>query len=142
MGIFDFVDPVTVRLPLPEGQFLDVKKYLTHGEEHEIFTRQLDSKSVVGETPRLNLQQVGKSKLMVYIVGWSLTKNGQPVPFSEAALDGLPGEGYAAIRDAVDQHEATMDAERMARKNGHEDKITSPEILPSVNSTAGDTNGS
>jgi hypothetical protein len=134
-----FVHPEVTRLPLSDGDFLDVKKRLTAGEERLVFTRQIRAQGL-GDKAQLDFDQVGKSKLVAYIVGWSLTdENGAPVPFSESALDNLDPDSFAEIRNAVDAHETAVTAERAARKNSPDGAKASSPISPSPNSTGGDT---
>ncbi len=127
-----FVQPEVVRLPLSDGDFLDVKKQLTAGEERQVFSRQIRAQGL-GDKAQLDLDQVGKSKIVMYVLGWSFVDaTGHPVPFSESALDNLDAESFSEIRDAVDAHEAAVEAERAARKNGPTSETTSSAISPSV----------
>lgn len=115
-----FVKPDLVRLPLSEGNFLDVKRQLTAGEERHIFAGVVKTMTP-GQKMELDPEQVGRTKLLEYIVDWGgpnlVDDDGRPVPFSGAALDNLPPERYAEIVKVVDDHEAAETMKREAEKN-------------------------
>lgn len=107
-----FVQPELTRLSLSQGDFIDVKKQLNAGEQRRVFGRMVRDMTP-GEKVTLDPEQVGRTKLVEYIVGWSFTgADGQPVPFSESALDNLNTETYAELIKAIDAHETAQEAER------------------------------
>lgn len=116
MGRCRFVQPSVVRLPLSDGDYLDVKKELTAYEQRRIFS-QLVTTMHAGEKTVLDPAKVGKTKILEYVVGWSLLgADGSPEPFSEAALDALDIETYREIEQAVDAHDVANEQAREARK--------------------------
>jgi hypothetical protein len=138
MGRNRFVQPDIVRLPLSDGDYLDVKRYLTIKEVRRIFVRQIKP-GVIGEKQMLNPDQVGLSKVMEYVVGWSFTdQDGRPVPFSEDAVENLDPESFQEILAAVDAHEERQDQEKKQRDG----RTTSVATSPSHDGVAGATSGS
>jgi hypothetical protein len=111
-----FVQPDIVRLDLSDGDFIDIKKELNAGENRRVFAR-LVKDMRAGEKITLEPEQVGLTKLVEYLVGWSFTDGtGKPVELSEGAIQSLDQETYAEIVAAIDQHETKIEAERADRK--------------------------
>lgn len=113
----EFVRPEVVRLSLSGGRWLDVKKRLNAGESRKMFARVVKDMTV-GEKAQLDPEQVGLTKLQAYVLGWSFTDDGKPVPFSLATMDNLDPDVYAEMIKAVDDHIDAQDAEREKEKNG------------------------
>ncbi len=127
-----FVQPDVVRLTLSDGDYIDVKKELNAGEQRRVFSRLVKTMHF-SEKPEVDPEQVGLSKVVEYLVGWSFADvSGKPVPVSEAALGNLDGETYGEIVKAIDAHDDAVTAERDARKNETGDRMKSSETLPSV----------
>lgn len=133
----------TIDEAVKDGHYVDVKKQLNAGEAHRVFTRQLRPQGI-GESSLVDLDSVYTSKLVAYIVGWSLTDpQDKPVPFSEAALDNLDEVTFLEIRAAVEHHDESVEAARTHRKNNQGGGNESSAALPSVSSTeAGAMSGS
>lgn len=125
-----FVHPTRVRLPLSDGQFLDVKQELNALETRRLHTGLMKASSEEGKTWQLDAERVGLPRLLEYILGWSIVEDGTPVPFSEEALNGLQWPRYREIVDAVDAHHARVEAIYEARKNGQGIANPSPVISP------------
>lgn len=120
-----FVQPEVVRLSLSDGDFIDVKKELNAGEQRRVFTRLVKAMHF-NEKAEVNPEQVGLSKVVEFLVGWSFTdSSGQPVPVSEAAIGNLDGETFTEIVKLVDAHEAAGDAAREQEKNARGDESKS-----------------
>ena len=112
-----FVQPDIVRLSLSDGDYIDVKRELNAGEQRRVFSRLVKTMHF-SEKPEIDPEQVGLSKVVEYIVGWSfLDAAGKPVPFSEASISNLDGETYGEIVKAIDAHDDAVTAARDARKN-------------------------
>jgi hypothetical protein len=95
-----------------DADWIDVKKELTAGEHRHIFTG-LVKQMHLGEKTELDPDQLGKTKLLEYIVGWSFVGfDGQPEPVSESAIDCLDQDTYAELMAAIDAHEAAETARR------------------------------
>lgn len=117
----DFVRPEVVRLSLSGGRWIDVKKRLNAGESRKMFARVVKDMPA-GEKPKLDPEQVGYTKLVAYLVGWSLADDGgKPVAYSADALDAIDPDLYAEMIKAVDAHEDAEDEARSAEKNATRD---------------------
>lgn len=128
----DFVRPEVVRLPLSGGRWIDVKKRLNAGESRKMFARVVKDMPAGGR-PMLDPEQVGFTKLVAYVLGWSFTDDsGKPVEFSATALDSVDPDLYAEMIKAVDDHEDAQDAARSAEKNAQGGGSASSPILPSA----------
>jgi hypothetical protein len=123
-----FITPGVVKVNLSDGDWIDVKKELNAGEQRAIFT-DLVVNMTAGEKPKLDPKQVGKTKLLQYIVGWSFTDaKGDAVPFSEGALENLDPDTYTELVEAVDAHEEAAEKVRAERKNDRSGESTSKAI--------------
>jgi hypothetical protein len=112
-----FVQPDVIRLPLSDGDYIDVKKELNAGEQRRVFSRLVKAMHF-SEKPEIDPEQVGLSKVVEYLVGWSFADaQGKPVPVSEAAISNLDGETYGEIVKAIDAHDDAVTQERETRKN-------------------------
>jgi len=126
-----FVKPQTVRLDLSDGDWIEVKKELNAGEHRRVFGR-LVKDMRAGERAQLDPEQVGLTKVVEYLVAWSLENNGKPVEITEGAINSLDAQTFDEIVKAIDEHETRVDAEIEARKNDTGgDKASSP-TSPSV----------
>jgi len=111
MGRCRVVQPEVVRLPLSDGDYLDVKKELNAGEYFDLIT-------ALGERKPF-------SKIVQYVVGWSLTGlAGTPIPYAlemdeHARRDTVRALDKPTLREliaAVDKHEAAEEAAHAAKK--------------------------
>jgi hypothetical protein len=141
MGVF--VNPDVVRLPLTEGQWIEVKKRLNAGESRKMFARVVKDMEA-GSKPKLDPEQVGLTKLIAYLVNWSFADDsGKPVKYSIEALDSLDPDVYAEMVKAVDAHEDAQEAEREKEKNGiRNGESASSATLPLPSDAAGVLSGS
>lgn len=123
-----FVNPDTEVLQLPGGQWIEVKKQLTIGEQRGAFQQ------IVGEVNnegwrRPNVEMLGLAEVAAYIVSWSLMQGGKPVVIDTegkkiAALRSLHTDKFKVIEDAVQAH---IEAQETARKNAETGSATSSE---------------
>lgn len=112
-----FVQPEVVRLALSDGDYLDVKKQLTAGEQRKAFTDQVKSMHL-GDKAEIEPFRIGITRILAYVVGWSFVdQDGHPVPFSESAVNNLETDTYNEINDALNVHEELLEKEKVARKN-------------------------
>jgi hypothetical protein len=143
------VEPESVRLPISDGDYIDVKKQLNHGE-HDDYWARVAPFQTVGEPMRMETRQVRTGKLLVYLLGWSLTHKGAPIPMSPempesarlATINSLDQDTFIELYLAVDAHEDRVQAERTARKNAQSGSGGSSTISPSPASSTGDLSGS
>jgi hypothetical protein len=105
------VAPEVVRLPLSEGDYLDVNKELNAGQYLELLTALVDRKPF--------------AKAIAYLVSWSLVGlNGQPLPYDldlpeeerRATIGALDKNTVREITVALDRHEAAEEAALAAKK--------------------------
>ena len=127
-----FVDPDVVRLPLSDGEWVEVKRELNAGEARKVFAN-LVTRMEVGEKAQLDPAQVGKTKLVQYIVAWSFSNKQGPVKYSEADIDNLDQDTYRELVEAIDKHDEASERLREERKNAQAGASPSPAILQSVN---------
>ena len=127
------VAPEVVRLPLSDGDILEVKRTLNAGEYRALIYSQF-KESADGEKVVLDHSKVGMAKLLAYIVGWTFVGfNGQPLPYRPAPeepehiggarIDGLDQETYRELIAAVTAHEEREEAALEAQKKT---RITAP----------------
>jgi hypothetical protein len=142
MGRCRFVQPGIVRLLLSDGEWLDVKAELTAGEQRHVMANYVKD-SPLGARATVDFEQVGKTRILEYVVDWSLVGfGGQREPFSESALDCLDMDTYREIDDAIDRHEAAISAARDARKKNPVGVTTSPVTSASPFAADGVSSGS
>jgi hypothetical protein len=143
------VIPETKRLELTDGDWIVVRKRLTHGETQEAFKRRYLS----GVDGKLHVDpvQIGHAQILAYLVDWSLTDpdgtviaiKGQPAEYVEGALNSFDDETVAEILAAIREHETAMYAAREAEKKTILTGATaSSPISTSPVSVTGGTNGS
>jgi hypothetical protein len=120
------VTPERVRLPLSDGDYVDVKRYLTAGEYRKLLYDQFTN-APVGEKVTLDYAKIGTSKLLAYILGWSFVSvvDQQPIPYDpqdpeelrRSALDDLlDPDTYRELIAAVTAHEEREAAALEAQK--------------------------
>jgi hypothetical protein len=127
-----FVQPRTVRLPLSDGDWMDVKGELSAGEERDMYAtlrRQLQGdKATVADYSLLN-----RGRLLAYLLAWSLTDaDGTPVPVSAGALDQMTGPDFVEMAAALDAHIDALITARTTEKNSRDGATASAPISPSV----------
>lgn len=142
MGRYRFVEPDRQRLKLSDDDWIDVKKELNAGEQRSIFSGMVKEQRS-GENALLDPDQVGLTKLVVYILGWSFKDaEGNRVAVTASAINSLDVDTYREINDAIDVHMAAVEHERMIRKNGQGGEKELPVISPSPDAAAGVSSGS
>lgn len=111
MGRCRVVAPEVVRLPLSDGDYLDVQKELNAGQYLELLTALVDRKAF--------------AKPIAYLVGWSLVGlNGQPLPYDldmpeadrRSTIGALDKGTLREITVALDKHEAAEEQALTAKK--------------------------
>lgn len=133
-----FPKPESTRIPLSDGEFIDVKKRLTHGEREDMFAR------ISPNAFKVERREVRTAKVVAYLVGWSLTDGerpgeGQPVPMSPDlpestridTIRSLDPDTFLEIHDAIDAHEDRMAEERAEAKKKRTGMPSSDPISPS-----------
>jgi hypothetical protein len=148
MGRCRVVLPDVVRLPLSDGDWLEVKKRLNAGE----YRAMLERMTMVGADGKAkpNPLMHGVSKVVAYLLDWSLVGldgkviliADKPIDTVQRALDSIDSETMTEIIKAVSAHEEAMDAEREAAKNATDGGSKLPATLPSPSDVAGVLTGS
>lgn len=122
MGRCRVVAPEVVRLPLSEGDFLDVTKELNAGEYFDLLTALSERKAF--------------AKPIAYIVSWSLTGlDGGPLPYDldlpeevrRSTIRSLDKATLREIAAVLDRHEA---AEQVALDAKKKTSAPLPESVP------------
>lgn len=138
-----FVRPDTTVLKISQGDTLTVKRRLNSGEERALFARiylaGVDGKLTV------NPFQHGIGMVTAYLVDWSLTDDeGKRVAIDKLSiealtnvLNGLEPTSFGEIRQAVEEHDDAMRAEREEIKNDPDGAKALPAISPSPSDAAG-----
>ena len=110
------VEPEIERLALSDGDFIDIKKRLNHGEQEDLFAR-MSPLQTPGEKIRLDSREVRTAKVLVYLVGWSLIDKAlKPIPMSPdlpesvrlSAIRSVDPESFTEMHDAIRAHEVKV----------------------------------
>ena len=113
-----FVKPESQRIDLTDGQWIEVKKYLTAGEELSVtqaFTAMRQGKEGDQPTVEIDMKRWRIQRCSVYLVKWSLTDwEGKAVAVSEQALEALSGDRLREIETAIEAHTKRMEEEKNA----------------------------
>lgn len=136
------VRPDVIRLPLSEGDFIDVKKRLNTGEYRGMLISQYREPNA-GEPAIVNLEAMGFNKVVAYVVGWSFVDlDGNPLDFNADTLRHVDPDVFAEVLAAVEKHEAASEKERAEKKTGKAGENGSSAILTSPSALVGATSGS
>jgi hypothetical protein len=109
-----FPQPDVVRLPLSDGDWIEIKKQLTIGEEKDVVTLAIRSVGVDSEGRNKlqhDYQLTPFAKAVVYLVSWSLWNADGPVKLHDdqkkrlSQLRALDRESWDEITTAIDKHE-------------------------------------
>jgi len=116
--------PETVKLDLPDGNWILLKKWLTARETRELFGRMMKTLPDGSRGDEIDPLNVGIAKAVVYLLDWSITDaDDQPLVIRDAppelVWDILNDLDHATFRDviqAVEAHEDQTDREREDEK--------------------------
>lgn len=142
-----FLKPETVVLRISNNETLVVKKRLNRGEQAEMFARMRSPGDIglVVDSMRVSLERV-----LAYLVDWTLVDGGKPVPYRDLdrqgridTLNAMDPDSFTEIRDAVDTHEAAMEAaieeEKKARAGAIGSSVPSISVDGSASPSASTT---
>jgi hypothetical protein len=115
-----FPAPHVERLPLSDGDWIELKRDLTVGEEKDISLLAMRELSQEDGTVKfsMNYQLLPFAKAVVYLVGWSFHNAKGPVKLEEeqrkrlAQLRALDQETWDEIDAAMTRHEEAVDAQK------------------------------
>lgn len=149
MGTQRFATGETTRLSISDGDFIDVKKRLSHGEREEMFARMAPTAGPSGIFSAQR-REVRTSKVLAYLVAWSLRAGDKPVPYSAmlpeddrlSTILNLDPDTFDELWNAIDAHEDAIDAAVAAQKKTSSIAPTGEQISPSPSALVGVTSGS
>jgi hypothetical protein len=136
--LLGLVAPEAVRLPLSDGDWIDVRKRLNHGEHSRMLER-LYIITPEGEARRDPLKWADVI-VTAYLLDWSLTDpakgrleiRGQSFSAMQAALDLIDPDDFAEVREAIETHASAVAraaAEKKRRRTGENaSSTTSPSL--------------
>lgn len=109
-----FVLPETVRLELSEGDWIEVKKRLTYGEQQRLAGGALKPKLTDGEIDiSLDLETHSILRLSTWIVDWSFCDTkGKQVEVDRDAIASMDPDTAEEIEDALTAHIETLEEEK------------------------------
>ncbi len=113
-----FVEPITVKLPLSDGDWIEVKKELTVVERDRIGGAGVDHmERGAGDADRarftLNFEGMRVIKLSTWITDWSLCDvDGKHVAVSRDTIANLDGPTVDEIEKAINDHQARVTEEK------------------------------
>lgn len=100
-----FVQPETVRLDLSDGDWIEVKKQLTWGEQQEFANCGLSPTVKGPQELQVDWAQVARRRLLIWLVDWSLVgPNGKLMPVTANSVNALDPETGDEIVEALDRH--------------------------------------
>jgi hypothetical protein len=115
-----FVAPETVRLDLPEGEWIEVKKELTKGERDKINAMLIKEVRQDGRmTP--DFEMMSKAEVLGYLVDWSLKNGDEKIPVETdadrlSAINNMTEDGFDYLSKAVKMHVEKLEAEKPSKK--------------------------
>jgi hypothetical protein len=112
-----FPIPTVERLPLSEGDFIEVKRELSVGEEKDVTLLAMREISQEDGTVKFrpDYQLMPFAKAVIYLVSWSFHNAKGPVKLEDdqkkrlAQLRALDSESWDEIQQAIDAHEEKTD---------------------------------
>lgn len=126
------VVPRSVRVTLPDGEWVDLKAELNAGEYRDMLASQF-KENATGSDLLVDFKNVGRGRVIAYLLAWSyVDPKDQPLPANAQTLDAVDTDTFKAILDAVDTHHAQVEAARSERKNAQGGEIVSSSISTSA----------
>lgn len=115
-----FVTEATKRLPLSEGDWIEVKERITHGEQKRIASAAIaitglggalaggaktDAEALASANLTMDIERAEQVRLEVYLVEWSFKDdNDKAVRVTPASIAALDPETADEIKTALDKH--------------------------------------
>lgn len=111
------VRPETVRKTFDDGEWLELAKELTAGENRDMVAAQFrDAPTDAGFA--IDLKQVGMNKVLAYVKEWSFVDfKGEPLPITEEWLRKFDQGTFADVLGAVNAHDEASEKAIAQRKN-------------------------
>lgn len=135
--------PEIVRIDLPTGDWIIVKKHLTAGDERQMFWRMM--RQGFDGKEKIDPLLVSVAKIVAYLVDWSIVDaDGKPVIVRDEPpeiiapiLDMLDPDDFRAIWNAVDAHETAIAEEKKLTPGAITSESTLPSRAPLVGAMTG-----
>lgn len=105
-----FVRPESVKLDLKDGEWVEVKKALTVGEDRRFRSAGLKRLSGAGggagaATVDIDWEEMALARVETYLLDWSAKdEKGKSVPVSAAAIRNLDPRDFEEIDQAIQAH--------------------------------------
>jgi hypothetical protein len=133
-----FPAPMVERLPLSDGDWVEVKRDLTVGEEKDISLLAMRELSQQDGNVKFSLdyQLLPFAKAVIYLVGWSFHNAKGPVKLEEdqrkrlAQLRALDGDTWDEIDAAMQRHEEAVDAQKKSSSGTSVTETSSASAAP------------
>lgn len=145
----DFVKPEPHRLTLSDGQYIDIKKRLNHGETEDMYARWAPFVTAGSDDTLLDRREVRTAKVLAYLLGWSLTDDeGAPAPMSPVipyperldTIRSLDPDRFDEIHKAITTYEAEYAAKKKAQAGANGSSPISPSPVAVTGATSGSLN--
>lgn len=110
-----FVLPEVVKLDLPNGDWIKVKKELTVEEDHAYRTAGMVAKMDRNGRPDVSVDfnVVARCRVKTYLLDWSAKDaEGKDIAVTPSAVDALATEDFELIDAAILEHIAALAAEK------------------------------
>ena len=119
MPRFRFVSPESVKIDISDGDWIEIKRQLTNGEQKAVNRAAFRSRYELtdGDTGssfvEMDMGSFALAKLGAYLVDWSFKdERGKDVKLTPDAMRNLDQETAAEIEAAIDTHIETLAAEK------------------------------
>ena len=121
-----FVKPETVRIDLEDGEWIEIKKQLSHGELAHLagsgLTHLTGSAEFVYDMERFEV-----TKIESWLVDWSARdESGKYVKPTRAAISALEPDDAQRIKQAIDDHVTKLQEEKKLKTGKPEPGATLP----------------
>lgn len=141
------VTPEPVRLRLSDGDWVDVRKRLNHGEH----SRMLERLYIITPNGEAHRDPLKWADVIVttYLLDWSLADpakgrldiRGQPLTAIQAALDLIDPDDFAEVREAIETHASAVARVMAEKKRIRSGEAVSSTTSPSLVGATGGMNG-
>ena len=113
MGRVRFVQPVSVRLDLSDGDWIEVKKRITFGEQQYIATSGVVRRQTMASGIDIDWAAFAVARIVTWLTDWNfLDGNGKSVPITQDAVNTLEPETVDEITKALDAHVEELEASK------------------------------
>jgi hypothetical protein len=111
------VRPETVKVTLADGEWLELAKELTAGENRDMLAAQFkDAPNAAGVA--IDWTRVGMNRVLAYVKDWSFVDfKGEPLPVTEEWLKKFDQQTFADVLEKVNAHNEASEKAIEARKN-------------------------